>query len=438
MGKEFLGLDLLERPALFVLDTNCLNRFPLLLVELFPCFITQGVLEEHRRWLSYIETLPSELEGLERELEGVRATLEEARRFMAPEEDEAYWQVFALVVQVRLEGRLLRVRSAQQWQTALDEEAPYFADPLRRAELDHRLKFAAAVLHRASRGNCTVSIVPAGEAGDAEAAAVRELILPAASRLGLSAVPDDGGLRVGQGSEEVKVPLYSFAFLQTRERELRRGEARKKAMEEELKRAVADGELAHAREVVRRIEEQDRVLSPRWDPLAQSLWSYTRYLSKTLAREAVKEFAAALFAQDRDRVREEIIRRYARMSLSAERFTTALDRLLNQVKERELGLKEIQETAETFQDPRSLEVDVGVLRAALSLAEEGEVFIVSDDQDIAELFTLTKQERGRRPVKYVSLEAAVNFSRRIREAFDRISESINRAAAPDVPSGPDL
>lgn len=434
MSRELLGLELLERPVHFILDTNSLNRFPFLLIEAFPCFVTQGVLEEHRRWISYIETLPAELEELRREIEALRGPLAELQRFVELD-GEDYWRTFTLIIQTALEQRLSQVKTAEEWRAIVEEGSRYFAEPSFRAELDFRLKFAAAVLHRAARGEYTVKVIPEGQDKRGDLEAIEQMIIPAASKLEIPVEEKEGLLQVGRGSEELTVRLYSFPAKQSLEKELQRKELKRRTMEDELNRAVAGGELAHAREVVRRIEEQNRVLYPKWDPLTQSLWTYTRYLSKTLAREAVKEFAPALFGQDPDRVREEIVQRYAKLALSAERFIPVLDRLLGQIRERELGLKEIQEVAESFQEARSLEVDVGLLRAALSLAEEGEVFIVSDDQDIAELFTLTRQERGKRPVKYVSVESTLNFARRVKEAFDRIAAGIGKLTeVPELPA----
>ncbi len=442
--------SLIEEEPVFILDTHSLNRLPPLIARLFRCFCPEGVLLEHRKWLSLPEMFSSRMEEAQREYIALREELEKFKGFLLqPSPPEIREAVERAYIALRLEEM---GEDLPAWDSFILREAGRLSDPFERARRDFYLSLAGALL--ASALVRRKKVVVKSEGGGEGLRKLRE-VLEAPEDLGfLSSIlkrvslpepvfvaEEEGRIAVGEGEEE-ELQLLTFGRFRELEEEVesrrRRFEELRQGYEEFLRQ---QDEMRNAAAVLQVLSEQGRIEKAPRDELFNSLLSSTKLLSKSLARDIVKlhaEEIAAGAGRELGLVQkaQELLRGRASTKILNEkleerirgRLWGTVNQLLSRIefvrgKKGKLSPDDIQTLADDFQREENLEVDVEIVRLGVQKALENpqeEVFLVSNDPDVIELqflaknFVKERENRDLENMKYTEVGFLITLFERLR------------------------
>jgi len=451
-----LDLNLLEQNPIFVLDTNALNRLPRELLEVFDFYCPQGVVREVERWTSLLELLPQHMVRLEEEIAHlgeilkIKDWLEEARGM------ERYPEVSELVERLFLEEKLSELsskRNIEEWEEAIKQEGQRILDELERERRNYNLAVVKAVLtsalSRGQRVRLEAQEEPSqpdlmrrylGDRDDLKV--ISSWCRKAAGQLKIDFEEGEEFLSLGpkKASEESPVPFFSYSYLrqaeEEREKKLKELERVRRGHEELQRRGE---ERENALSLIEELRNRGRVIPRKDDWITSSLHSYTALLSKTLARDVLREHAPLLAKGEKGLpLVEKGLELYRRRAVKGveeayeERLKGKLrshfSQLLEQI-ERERPEKDaeafVSALADDFQSEESLRVDVEVLRASFKISDEFPremVFIVTEDSDLIDLFLLSRDLRSRLfpNVRYCETPVLEEFYLRLKRAKARI------------------
>ncbi len=450
-----LDLNLLEQNPIFVLDANALNRLPKSLLDVFDFYCPQGVVREVERWASLLEVLPQHMAQLQEEIAQlsevlkVKDWLEEAKGM--EEYPEISELVEGLFLEERLEG-LRSKRSIEEWEEAIMIEGQHVLDELERERRNYNLSMAKAALVSALSRGQQVRLEAQEEADQSDLMrrylgdrddlkAISSLCRKAASRLKIDFEEGENFLLLGsKRAEECLTPFFSYPYLQQmeekREKKQKELEKAKRGHEELQKRGE---ERENALSLIEELRDRGRIIPRKEDWITSSLHSYTALLSKTLARDVLKEHAKLLARGEKGLpLVEKGLELYRRRAVKGveeayeERLKGKLrshfTQLLEQI-ERERPEKEaeafVSALADDFQSEENLRVDAEVLRASFKVSDEFPremVFIVTEDSDLIDLFLLSRDLRSRLfpNVRYCETPVLEEFYLRLKRAKARI------------------
>lgn len=451
-----LDLNLLEQNPIFVLDTNALNQLPRELLEVFEFYCPQGVVREVERWASLLEILPQHMAQLEEEIARLDEVLKIKSWLKEAEEMARYPEISELVEGLFLEeklGELGSKRSIAEWEEAIKQEGQRVLDELERERRNYNLAVAKAVLTSALSREKRVRLEVQEEpnqsellrkylGGQGDLKVVSNWCRKAAEKLEIYFEERENflSLEPKKTSTESSLPFFSYHHLrqaqEERERKSRELEKMRRGHEELRKRGE---ERENALSIIEELRNRGRVIPRKDDWITSSLHSYTALLSKTLARDVLREHASLLAKGEKglplvERGLELYRRRAVKGAEEAyeERLRGKLrshfSQLLEQIeKERPERDAEafILALAEDFQSEESLRVDVEVLRASFKVSDEFPremVFIVTEDSDLIDLFLLSRDLRSRLfpNVKYCETPVLEEFCLRLKRAKVRI------------------
>lgn len=444
-----LDLSLLEQNPIFIPDTNALSKIPPDLIQVFDFRCPQGVVREVERWEELVESLPGQMAELEGEIAEaeqvlrIKEWLEEAKR------EEEYPRVSELVEGIFLGERLDELsskRGIEEWEEAVKLEGKNISDELSRERRNYNLQVAKSSLTWALSGRIRIEAKEEPKeleeylGGRNDLKAISAWCRKAAEKLGIFFEEGEGFILLGQG-EEREIPFFSYRHLREKEGESEGKRKELRRMKSEYEKLQRQGEeRRNALAIIQELRSRGKIIPPKKDWVTSSLHSCTGTLSKTIARDVLKEHAHSLSGGEKSaHLVEKGLEIYRRRAVRGfeegyeERLKGKLKSHLSQLLERierEKPEKEVEafisSLAEEFQNEEGLRVDVEVLRASFQMSSEfpGEmIFIVTGDSDLIDLFLLSRELRSRLfpNVKYCEIQALEEFSSRLRQARAKLN-----------------
>ncbi len=458
-----LDLNLLEQNPIFVLDTNALNRLPRELLNIFDFYCPQGVMREAEKWASLLETLPERIAQLEQEVNQAGEVLKTKEWLQEAKKCKKYPHAAKLVEKLFLEERLRELgskKSIEEWEESIKLEGQHVLDELERERRNYNLEVAKAALASALSNAQRIRLeareepdLPGEYPGSRnDLKIISAWCRKAASKLRLNFEEGEDFILVGRkrAVAESSIPFFSYQYVQQKEEESeskRRGLEQMKRGYEELQKRGEERQNALA--IVEELKSRSKIIPRRDDWVSSSLHSYTGLLSKTLARDVVKEYIPLLAKGEKGLpLAEKGLELYRRRAVKGveetyeERLKGKLRshfaQLLGQI---EKGKPEkeaeafVSSLADEFQSEESLRVDVEVLRASFQKSDEFPremIFVVTEDSDLIDLFLLSRDLRSRLfpNVRYCETPALEDFYVRLKQAKNRMKglEDHERAA----------
>lgn len=451
-----LDLNLLEQNPIFVLDTNALNRLPRKLLKVFDFYCPQGVVREVERWISLLELLPRHMVQLEEEITHLEEILKIKDWLEKAREMERYPEVSELVEGIFLEEKLSLLsskRNIEEWEEAIKEEGQRILDELERKRRNYNLAVVKAVLtsvlsrgHRVKLEDKEPSQPELmrrylGDRDDLQV--ISNLCRKAAGQLKIDFEEGEDFLSLGpEKASESPVPFFSYLYLrqaeEEKEKKLKELERVRRGYEELQRR---EEERENALSLIEELRNRGRVIPRKDDWISSSLHSYTALLSKTLARDVLRENASLLARGEKGLpLVEKGLELYRRRAVKGveeayeerlkgklrSHFSQLLEKVQKERPEKDAEAF-ILALADDFQSEESLRVDVEVLRASFKLSDEfprETVFIVTEDSDLIDLFLLSRDLRSRLfpNVRYCETPILEEFYLRLKRARARIGE----------------
>ena len=449
-----LELAILEQNPIFILDTNSLNKFPLPLLKVLNFYCPQGVAGEVERWGTLLETLPEKIAQKEGELEAesqplkIRSWLEEVKK------EENYARISELVERKFLQEKIAELEAKSkvaEWEEIVRLESQKVLDDFERERQNYNLEFAKGaltyVLNRKKRLKVEAveeepELLESRLGGRGDLIFVSVWCQKAAEELSLEFEKGDDYFRLGaeKGAEEEVIQFFSYRFLTKREESLSKKREEIREIRERWERLRGrEEERENAFKVVQELRNADRIVPKREDWITGAIHSCTGLLGKTLARDAVKEFASNLARGERNlpffEKGIELYRKRRTRGIEEGyeeklkgKLKTYIFQLLERITKEETSKEaeaQILALAEDFQSEESLRVDVEVLRTAFQKSEEfpqETIFIVTDDADLTDLFSLTRDLRQRlfQNVRLCDVASIVEFYSRLKEVKQRL------------------
>lgn len=146
-----LELNLLEKKPQFILDTNSLNKLPLALLDIFSFYCPEGVVEEHKRWISQLEKIPIRIENLEKEIEKILEPVKQTQEYLnlsKIKKSAEYKEINNIVERAFIEQKLAELKdvSVEEWDKQIETEYRKTQN-FEREKRNHYLKLTKAILY---------------------------------------------------------------------------------------------------------------------------------------------------------------------------------------------------------------------------------------------------------------------------------------------------
>lgn len=448
--SELLDFALLEQNPKFILDTNALNRLPTPMLDVFDFYCPAGVVKEIEKWSVSVEMLPLKIAEKEKELAEEEEALKLDEQFDGVRESAEYSKVSEVVERFFVGERIEQLRDKvriDEWEEAIRREYREILDEFDRERREHNLRFVKKVLSVALLESKRVKVRMYSEdssvldehfGGRADLETVSRYCRQLAPIFALCFEDCEGCFIVGRGEvgEETCLPFIPYKFLNQKKQNIqqlsREYQALKKKYEE---LQTKEDERKNSLAVIQKLQEQGKVIWCKDDWVMSTIRSYTGILSKTVARDVVREYAADLARGERalpfvERGMELYQRRKVRTveEVYEERFKEKLKAHISQLIAKIQNCNEeaeITSIADEFSSVENLRVDVEVLRAAFQKSEEfpdEAIFIVTDDSDVIDLFLLSRELRARlfQNVRYCEFAVLEKFYLRLRQVKERL------------------